>query len=109
MNAELYKALEQVQKMQDEVAKAQEALGSITASSEAGGGMVKVTANGKGEIVAVKLEKEVIDPNEQEMMEDLIVAAANRALNKARDLADEKMSKITSNFLPDIPGLSMKK
>ena len=100
------KALEQVQKMQEEVGKIQESLGSITTSAEAGGGMVKVIANGKGEIVLIKLEKEVIDPNEQEMLEDLIVAAVNRALSKAKELAEEKMSNIASNFMPNIPGLT---
>ena len=106
MNPELMKALEQVQKMQEEVGKIQESLGSITTSAEAGGGMVKVIANGKGEIVLIKLEKEVIDPNEQEMLEDLIVAAVNRALSKAKELAEEKMSNIASNFMPNIPGLT---
>ncbi len=100
------KALEQVQKMQEEVSKMQESLGSVIASAEAGGGMVKVTANGNGEIIAIKLEKEVIDPNEQEMLEDLVVAAANRALSKAKELADEKMSSVANNFMPNIPGLT---
>ena len=106
MNPELMKALEQVQKMQEEVGKIQDSLGSVMASAEAGGGMVKVTANGKGEIVSIKLEKEVIDPAEQEMLEDLIVAAANRALSKAKELAEEKMSSVASNFMPNIPGLT---
>ena len=100
------KALEQVQKMQEEVTKMQESLGSVTASAEAGGGMVKVIANGKGELISIKLEKEVIDPNEQEMLEDLVVAAANRALSKAKELADEKMSSVANNFMPNIPGLT---
>lgn len=106
MNPELMKALEQMQKMQEEVAKTQESLSGITSSAEAGGGMVKVTANGKGEIISIKLEKEVIDPNEQEMLEDLIVAASNRALGKAKELADEKMNSVASNFMPNIPGLT---
>ena len=106
MNPELMKALEQVQKMQEEVGKIQDSLGSVTASAEAGGGMVKVTANGKGEIISIKLEKEVIDPGEQEMLEDLIVAAANRALGKAKELAEEKMSSVANNFMPNIPGLT---
>jgi DNA-binding YbaB/EbfC family protein len=109
MNPELMKALEQVQKMQEEVAKTEQSLGLITASAEAGGGMVKVTANGKGEIVSIHLEKEVIDPKEQEMLEDLVVAAANRAIGKAKGLADEKMSTVTNNFMPDIPGLTFPK
>ncbi|MEP7233918.1 MAG: YbaB/EbfC family nucleoid-associated protein [Ignavibacteriota bacterium] len=107
MNPEMMKALEQVQKMQEEVEKMQGTLGNITASSEAGGGMVKVVANGKGEIVSIKLEKEVIDPAEQDMLEDLIVAAANRALAKAKEIADEKMSGVTGNFMPKIPGLTI--
>jgi DNA-binding YbaB/EbfC family protein len=106
MNPELMKALEQMQKMQEEVAKTQESRGSITTSAEAGGGMVKVTANGNGKIVSIKLEKEVIDPQEQEMLEDLIVAAANRALTKATDLADEKLNSVANNLMPKIPGLT---
>ncbi len=109
MNPELMKALEQVQKMQDEVFKVQESLGTVTASAEAGGGMVKVTANGNQEIISIKLEKEVIDPNEQEMLEDLIVAAANRALSKAKELAEEKVSNVTNTYMPNIPGLPFMK
>ncbi|MDP4220330.1 MAG: YbaB/EbfC family nucleoid-associated protein [Bacteroidota bacterium] len=105
MNPELMKALEQVQKMQEEVSKVQESLGSVVATAEAGGGMVKITANGRQEIVSIKLEKEVIDPNEQEMLEDLIVAAANRALAKAKELAEDKMSLVANSFMPNIPGL----
>ena len=106
MNPELMKALEQMQKMQEEVSKVEESLVNITSSAEAGGGMVKVTANGRGQIVSIKLEKEVIDPNEQEMMEDLIVAAANRALSKAKELGEERMSGVANNFMPKIPGLT---
>ena len=109
MNPELMKALEQVQKMQDEVSRVQESLGTVTASAEAGGGMVKVTANGNQEIVSIKLEKEVIDPNEQEMLEDLIVAASNRALSKAKELAEEKVSTVTNTYMPNIPGLPFMK
>jgi DNA-binding YbaB/EbfC family protein len=105
MNPELMKALEQVQKMQDEVEKVHESFAGIIASAEAGGGMVKVTANGKQEIISVHLEKEVIDPDEQEMLEDLIVAATNRALSKAKELAEERMSSVANNFMPNIPGL----
>jgi DNA-binding YbaB/EbfC family protein len=105
MNPELMKALERMQKMQEEVEKVHESFAGIIATAEAGGGMVKVTANGKQEIVSISLEKEVIDANEQEMLEDLIVAATNRALTKAKELAEEKMSSVANNFLPNIPGL----
>lgn len=105
MNQDMMKALGQVQKMQEEVAKVQAELGNLTASAEAGGGMVKVTANGKQEITAIKLEKEVINPDDAEMLEDLIVAAANRAIANAKQMADEKMQEVASQYMPNIPGL----
>lgn len=105
MNQDMMKALGQVQKMQEEVAKVQAELGNLTASAEAGGGMVKVTANGKQEITAIKLEKEVINPDDAEMLEDLIVAAANRAIANAKQMADDKMQEVASQYMPNIPGL----
>lgn len=105
MNPDMMNALGQLQKMQAEVEKATQELGSITVTSEAGGGMVKVTANGKQEIVSIKFEKEVIDANEQEMLEDLLVAASNRALAAAKVLAEEKMAAVSKQFMPNIPGL----
>ena len=107
MNPDLMNALGAMQKMQAEVEKVQGELGAITYLAEAGGGMVKVTANGKQELVSIKLEKEVIDPAEQEMLEDLIVAAANRALAKAKELADEKMNTVAQQYMPNIPGLKL--
>jgi nucleoid-associated protein EbfC len=105
MNPDMMNALGALQKMQAEVEKATQELGAITATAEAGGGMVKVTANGKQEIVSIKCEKEVIDPNEQEMLEDLIVAATNRALSMAKTIAEEKMAAVTKQYMPNIPGL----
>lgn len=105
MNPEMMNALGQLQKMQAEVEKATQELGAITVTSESGGGMVKVTANGKQEIVSIVFEKEVIDPNEHEMLEDLIIAAANRALAGAKVLAEEKLSTVSKQFMPNIPGL----
>ena len=71
----------------------------------AGGGMVKVVANGKQEIIEVKIEKEVVDPDDVEMLEDLIVAAVNQAQEKAQELAAEKMSGLTGGL--KIPGLNL--
>ncbi len=105
MNPDLMNALGAMQKMQAEVEKAQNELASITTTAEAGGGMVKVTANGKQEITAIKLEKEIVDPNEIEMLEDLILSSANRALAKAKELADEKMNAVAKSHMPSIPGL----
>jgi hypothetical protein len=74
---------------------------------DAGGGMVKVTANGKQRIIKVKIEKEVVNPDDVELLEDLVVAATNKALEEAGKLAQDEMSKATSGMLPNIPGLSL--
>lgn len=106
MNPDMMKALEQVQRMQEEMAKAQEKLKDVTATVEVGGGMVKATANGLQEITSLKLEKEVIDPNEQELLEDLIVSAVNRAIAKAKEQGEAQVNQVANAFMPKIPGLN---
>lgn len=101
--ADMNKLFEQLQVMQEEMAKVQLELGSITASAESGGGMVKVVANGRGEIVSIKIEKEVIDPAEQEMLEDLIVAAVNRAIQLGKQAGESRMAERAGSILP--PGM----
>jgi len=96
---------EKLQGVQQQLAKVQEELGSMTVTAESGGGMVKVTANGKQQILSITIDKEVIDPLEQEMLSDLIVAAVNRALERSRELSESKMAEATRGFLPNIPGL----
>lgn len=92
--------LEKLQQLQEQMARVQDELGSQTVTMEAGGGVVKVTANGKLQIMKVEIEKEVIDPNEKEMLEDLVQAAVNRALERARELADSSMSNAAKSLLP---------
>jgi nucleoid-associated protein EbfC len=99
--------MKQVQKMQEKMAQVQLELESKRIVGEAGGGMVKVTANGKQQVVSIQIEKEVIDPSDPEMLEDLIVAATNKALEEAAKMAQEEMAKITSGMLPNIPGLNL--
>lgn len=104
MQNDLGKMLEQLKGMQDQMARVQNELAKVTTTAESGGGMVKVTANGKQEIVSIKIDKEVIAPEEQEMLEDLVVAAVNRALAQAKELSDSKMDEATKPFMPNLPG-----
>jgi DNA-binding YbaB/EbfC family protein len=100
--------LKQVQKMQEEMQKVQSQLGNLTVSEEAGGGMIKATANGNKEILSVVIDPQVINPGEKEILEDLVVAAVNKAIQSANKLAEEEMAKVTKGMLPpglNIPGL----
>lgn len=97
--------LKQVQKMQEEMQKVQSQLGNLTVSEEAGGGMIKATANGNKELISVTIDPQVINPEEREILEDLVVAAVNKALQSANKLAEEEMAKVTKGMLP--PGMNI--
>jgi hypothetical protein len=98
--------MKQAQQMQAKMAKLQEEMGDMTVEASSGGGMVTVTANGKQEILSVNIEKEVIDPEDAEMLQDLIIAAVNDALAKAKKMVQDEMGKLTQGMnLPGIPGL----
>jgi DNA-binding YbaB/EbfC family protein len=96
--------LKQAQEMQSRIAKVQEELAQKTVDGSAGGGMVQVTVTGQLNLSAVKIDPTVINPEEKDMLEDLILAAVNDAMRKARDLASSEMSKITGGF--KIPGMT---
>jgi len=100
--------LKQVQKMQEEMQKVQGELGNLTITEEAGGGMIKATANGNREIISVEIDPQVIQKEEKEILEDLVVAAVNKALASAAKMAEEEMAKVTKGMLPpgmNIPGM----
>ncbi len=97
--------MKQAQKIQEQMAKVQEELAQRTVEATAGGGMVAVTANGKQEILAIKISPEVIDPNDVVMLEDLVTAAVNEALKSSRSMLQEEISKITGGLR--IPGITM--
>lgn len=101
----MQKMMKQVQKMQAEMAKAQEALGEETVEATSGGGVVSVVVNGHQEVQSVKIDPSAVDPEDVEMLEDLVLAAVNEALRKSQELAAEKMSKITGGInIPGLPG-----
>jgi DNA-binding YbaB/EbfC family protein len=95
--------LRQAQKMQGKIAKLQEELGEKTVEASSGGGMVTAVANGRGDIVSLKIEREVISPEDAEMLEDLVTAAVNEAINRSREMVQEEMSKLTGGM--NFPGL----
>ena len=105
MAEDMSKMLEKLQQLQEQMARVQEDLATQSVSVESGGGVVKVTANGKLQILKIEIDKEVIDPNEKEMLEDLVVAAVNRALERAKELADSTMNDAARSMLP--PGFPL--
>lgn len=105
-NPQYAKMLKQVQEMQRRMAKAQEELAQETVEASAGGGMVTVVMSGSLEVREVRIKPEAVDPDDVEMLEDLVVAATNEALRAAQALASEKLGGATGGLdLPNIPGL----
>jgi DNA-binding YbaB/EbfC family protein len=95
--------VKQAQQMQQRMLKLQEELAQRTVEASVGGGMVTVTVNGKSEVLRVKVEPQVVDPDDVEMLEDLIVAGVNEALRKAQEMMSQEMAKLTGGM--KIPGL----
>lgn len=98
--------MKQVQKMQAEMVRVQEELGSKTVDATAGGGMVTVVANGHQEIVSVTIDPEAVDPEDVEMLQDMVMAAVNEALRASKEMAADEMAKVTGGLnIPGLPGL----
>ena len=102
---ELGDMMKQVQKMQGRMAEMQAELESTEVEGTSGGGMVKVIANGKNEIVSITIDPEVIEKDDVEMLQDLIVAAVNQSREKVQELQMEQMSGMTGGL--NIPGLNL--
>ena len=96
--------MKQAQQMQARMAKMQEEVGKRTVEASAGGGMVKVVANGKQEILSIVMEPEAVDPDDIEMLQDLVLAATNQALRESQAMMTDEMSKLTGGL--KIPGLT---
>jgi DNA-binding YbaB/EbfC family protein len=96
--------MQQARDMQEKMSKVQEGLAAKIITGSAGGGMVSVKATGKGEIISISVEDELITPEEKEMLQDLVTAAVNDALRKARELGKQEMAGLTGGV--QIPGLT---
>jgi nucleoid-associated protein EbfC len=97
--------MKEAQKLQAQMAAMQEEVGKRKVEATAGGGMVTVEANGKQELTAVKIDPEVVSKEDVQMLEDLVLAAANEALRKSRELVQQELGKLTGGM--KIPGLGM--
>ena len=100
--------MKQVQKLQAEMERKQQELRNKTVSEESGGGMVRATVNGQKELISLEINDEVISVEDKEMLEDLIVAAVNKAIESASKMAEEEMASLTKGIIPpgmNIPGL----
>lgn len=111
MNQNMANMFGKFSELQEKVEEAKQELVKLEVEAEAGGGMVKVKANGKRQILSIKLDKDVIDPDDAEMMEDLVVAGVNKALDKAEEAAQERMQETYKDILPGggIPGMDLSK
>jgi DNA-binding YbaB/EbfC family protein len=95
--------MKQAQKLQSKMMKMQEELADRTVEASAGGGMVKVVANGRQQIVSIAIDPEVLDPEDVDMLQDLVLAAVNDALTKSQEMVSSEMGKLTGGM--NIPGL----
>ena len=102
-NKNMNSVIKQAQKMQDEMERVQSEMEEKTVEATAGGGVVEVQANGRKEILSIKIKPEAVDPEDVETLEDLVLVAVNEAIKKADDMMTEGMSEITGGI--NIPGL----
>ncbi len=100
-----FNPMQQVKDLQDKMAKMQEELAGRTIEASAGGGMVSVVVNGRQEVLSVKIEPQVVDPQDIEMLQDLVVAAVNDGLRKSQEMAAQEMASIAGGL--NIPGLKI--
>jgi len=106
MKFDLQGLLEQARKMQEELDNKKQALATKTVTAESGGGMVQVTMNGNYRITGLHISKEIINPEDTEMIQDLVVAAVNKALVETGKVIESEMGSL-SNMMPNIPGLGL--
>ena len=104
---DMNKMMEKVREVQEKMKQAQEGLTDITATGEAGAGLVKATVNGKKQLANLEIDNDLIKPEDKEVMQDLVIAAVNKALEEVDAKAKEEMKKSTEGFIPNIPGFDL--
>jgi nucleoid-associated protein EbfC len=98
--------MKQAQQFQNRMAKLQQELGQRTIEASSGGGMVTVVVNGGQEVLSIKIDREVVNPEDVDMLQDLVLAAVNDGLSRAKKMVNDEMGKLTGGLnLPNIPGL----
>ncbi|MEK6791203.1 MAG: YbaB/EbfC family nucleoid-associated protein [Deltaproteobacteria bacterium] len=105
MSKQLGNIMKQAQKMQEKMAEVQRELASKTCEASSGGGMVTAIVNGAQELVGIKIDKSVVDPNDVDMLQDLVVAAVGEGLRRSKQMASDEMGKLTAGLGVNIPGL----
>ncbi|MDA0196477.1 MAG: YbaB/EbfC family nucleoid-associated protein [Bacteroidetes bacterium] len=104
---DMMKMMGKVKEVQEKMKEAQENLRHITETGESGAGMVKATVNGKKEVISVEIDESLMTKEDKEMMQDLVVAAVNKALENVDVKAKEELKKSTEGLIPNIPGLDL--
>lgn len=103
MSSQMRKMMKEAKKMKNQLIKLQEEISQRTVEATAGGGVVKVVANGNLEILEIKIDKDIVDPEDIEMLQDLILAAVNEAIRSAQKMSEEAMQSLTGGL--SLPGL----
>ncbi|MBC6607768.1 YbaB/EbfC family nucleoid-associated protein [Hymenobacter sp. BT188] len=96
-----------VKELQDKMKQAQDEVQFLTATAESGGGLVKATANGKRNVVKLEIDESLLNPQDREMLADLVVAAVNKALDEVSEKAKEELKNKTAGLMPNLPGLDL--
>ncbi|HAI77213.1 MAG TPA: DNA-binding protein [Microscillaceae bacterium] len=99
--------LGKAKEIQEKMREAQESLVHVKATAESGAGMVKATVNGKKQVLQIDIDPTFFKPEDREMLQDLIAAAINKAMEEVEEKSKEELKKITQNFMPNIPGLDL--
>ena len=102
---DMMKIFGKMKEVQAKLQEAQEGLADITETAEAGGGMVKATINGKKQIVNLEIDDDLVKPEDKEMLQDLVIAAVNKAMETIEVRVKEELKKSTEGFMPNIPGM----